>query len=275
VTRRSLRVAAGLGERLIAPLGAIYDEVPAQASALGESAYRPWPAPARPWLMGQTWRELLFAHWAVAPERLRAVVPPPLELDLRDGRGWIGVTPFRVTGLRVRGTPPPPLLSRFLELNVRTYVVGHGRPGIYFFSLDASSRAAVAAARRGYRLPYFHARIAMRRERDQIHYRAARVSPDGPPAGLEAVYGPSGRRLPLVDGSLERWLTERYRLYTLDGRGRVLSGDIHHRPWPLRPATASIAVNTMAAPLGLELAGEPLLHYSARQDTLFWALERA
>jgi uncharacterized protein len=240
----------------------LWDEIPGQRGALGEVAHRPWPVPERPWLMGQTWRELLFAHWALAPDAVRRVVPPALELDLRDGAAWVGVTPFKVTGLRPHGLPP---VASFLEVNVRTYVAVDGKPGIYFFSLDASSRPAVVAARVGYRLPYFHARASA----DGGRFRSRRSSGG---AELDVSYEPSGPELPVVDGSLERWLAERYCLYTLDREGRPLRGDIHHRPWPLRPARARIEHNTMAEPLGLDLTGEPLLHYSARQDTLLWAL---
>ena len=264
--------AASLGERLITPAGAVYDEIPLQRATLADTEHRPWPLPERPWLMGQTWRELLFAHWRVPADALRRVVPAQLELDLRDGDAWVGVTPFRVTGLRGRGMAPIPGLSSFFELNVRTYVVAGGLPGIYFFSLDASSRAAVAAARRGYRLPYFHAAAGAKPEAGGVSYRSRRVSADGPPAAFEASYRPAGGRLPIVDGSLERWLAERYCLYTLDAHQRVLRGDIHHPPWPLQPAVAEIPVNSMGTQLGFDLTDDPLLHYSARQDTILWAL---
>jgi uncharacterized protein YqjF (DUF2071 family) len=250
----------------------VIDEIPAQRGTLAERAHRPWPLPERPWLMGQTWRELLFAHWEQAPEVVRRVVPPQLPLDVRDGNAWVGVTPFRVTGLRAHGLPPIPGTSSFREINVRTYVVVDGRPGIYFFSLDASSRAAVLAARRGYRLPYFHADMAMTRDGEDIHYRSVRSSGDGPEAAFEGSYGPTGERLPVVDGSLERWLAERYCLYTIDSAGRVLRGDIHHRPWPLQPARATLEMNTMGRQVGLDLSADPLLHYSARQDTILWRL---
>jgi uncharacterized protein YqjF (DUF2071 family) len=257
----------------VTPAGLLYDEVTAQRATLADLRHRPWPLPDRPWLMGQTWRELLFAHWEVSAEEVRRVVPPQLDLDLRDGRAWVGVTPFGVTGLRPQGLPPFPGPSSFLELNVRTYVVAGGRPGIDFFSLDASSRAAVTAARRGYRLPYFHAGASMEREGGAIRYRSRRRSGDSPPAAFEASYEPTGPRLPVDGGSLERWLAERYCLYTLDDRGRVLRGDIHHPPWPLHLARGEISLNTMGVPLGLSLGGGPLLHYAARQDTLLWALE--
>ena len=213
---------------------------------------------------------LLFAHWRVDPELLQRVMPPQLQPDVRDGSGWIGVTPFRVEGFRLHGMPPVPYVSAFCELNVRTYVTVNGRPGIYFFSLDAARWPAVVAARRSYRLPYFHALMSMDVARSEVHYRSRRRSKDGPPASFAARYRATGAPAAYPDGSLDRWLTERYCLYTIDSRGRILRGDIHHPPWPLQPASAEIEHNTMAAPLGIELEGEPLLHFSARQDTVIW-----
>jgi len=108
-----------------------------------------------------------------------------------------------------------------------------------------------------------------------VLYESKRIDSGGPSAELRVRYGPTGPRLPVEDGSLDRWLAERYCLYVVDERGRVLRADIHHPPWPLQPAEATIELNTMARPLGLELDSDPLLHYSARQDTLIWALEAA
>jgi uncharacterized protein len=165
--------------------------------------------------MGQTWRHLLFAHWQVEPDVLARTIPPQLRLELHEGRAWIGVTPFRVEGLRLRWTLPPPLLSRFLEVNVRTYVEYGGKPGIYFLSLDAASRLAVAVARRTYRLPYFRARMSLGESDLGFGMRSTRASGDGPPAELECRYAPEGERFAAQPGSLEHWLTERYCLYTV------------------------------------------------------------
>ena len=225
--------------------------------------------------MGQTWRDLLFAHWRVDPDRLRRVVPAQLPLDVRDGWCWLAVTPFLVEGFHLRGLPPLPFVASFREVNVRTYVTVDGKPGIYFLSLDASSRLAVRGAHRTYRLPYFRSRASLSRVGGGFEFRSRRVSMDGPPAELSVSYTPSGEQLPRREGSLERWLTERYCLYTLDSGGAVQRGEIHHPPWPLEGASAEIATNSMAAPYGLTLDGAPLLHYAARQDALLWTIERA
>ncbi len=224
-----------------------------QRAVLSETGHRPWPLPETTWLMGQTWVGLLFAHWRLPEEVLRPVVPPELPIDTFDGSAWLGITPFCVRGLRLRGTPPAPIISAFPELNVRTYVSVDGKPGIYFFSLDADSRAAVWAARRTYRLPYFRSRIEVDGEGEGIGYDLVRASDDGPPASFRARYGAEGEELPVRDGSLERWLTERYCLYTLDDQGQVQRGEIHHPLWPLYDAWAEIETNTMATPFGIEL----------------------
>ena len=117
--------------------------------------------------------------------------------------------------------------------------------------------------------------MAVRHGGSAISYETTRTNGGGPPAELRARYGASGPRLPIEDGSLERWLTERYCLYVVDKRQRAFRADIHHSPWPLQPAEATFEVNTMAAPVGLELETEPLLHYSARQDVLIWPLAPA
>jgi uncharacterized protein YqjF (DUF2071 family) len=244
-----------------------------QRGSLRHTDHRPWLLPARPWVLGQSWRSLLFAHWPVAVEEIRPHVPPELELDLHDGRAWLSITPFEVAGTRARGTLPPPVVSRFLELNVRTYVTVARRPGIWFFSLDAGSALAVAAARTLYRLPYFRARMRIDGGDDGFRYLSARDDRRGAPAALRAWYRPRGNHRHAPSGSLEAWLVERYRLYTVDG-GRVYAADIHHRPWTLQDAEADIGTNSMTAPLGIDLPGEPLLQYAARQDVVFWPLVR-
>ena len=217
--------------------------------------------------MAQTWDDLLFAHWRVSADAVREFLPAGLDVDERDGSAWLGMTPFVVTGLRAHGLLPVPRMSSFRELNVRTYVTRDDRPGIWFFSLDASSHLAVAAARLLYRLPYFHADILFRRSGTRILFDSARD--EG--TAFSASYAPRGLAAPAGPGSLEVFLTERYCLYA-EHDGRLYRADIHHRPWPLQPVDAEIQLNTMT-PASLQPEGDPLFHYSARQDVLIWPLE--
>jgi uncharacterized protein len=241
-----------------------------QAASLEETAHRPWPLPQGPWLMGQTWEDLLFVHWRVPAATLGTLVSPHVEIEEHDGSAWLGITPFRVAALRLRGLLPVPGISSFLELNVRTYVTDGEKPGIWFFSLDAASRLAVEAARAGYKLPYFAARMHSARVGEWIAYESARGGTAG--VAFAARYRPVGAEFLAKTGSLDEFLVERYCLYTEDA-GRLKRAEIHHRPWSLRSAEAEIELNTMAP---VELPDEePHVLWGGRQDVVLWALEKA
>jgi uncharacterized protein YqjF (DUF2071 family) len=240
---------------------------------IDQTAHRPWPVPASPWLMTQSWHNLLFAHWPVDAAALRSRMPPGLPLDLYDGEAWIGVVPFQMTNVALRFVPALPWVSEFAELNVRTYVTIGGKPGVYFFSLDAESALAVAAARSLLHLPYFTASMKVRCEGPRVEYTSRR-SGDGPPAELVAHYEPTGPAFHPRPGTLDYFLTERYCLYNVDARFRAYRLEIHHPPWTLQPAAGSFGVNTMTDAAGVRLpAIAPVLHFSRRQDTLAWAPE--
>ncbi len=220
--------------------------------------------------MTQTWNDLLFAHWPVAVDDLRARVPAPCTLDLYDGRAWIGIVPFEMTNVAPRLAPALPGLSAFPEINVRTYVRVDDKPGVYFFSLDAASRLAVWLARKLFHLPYHQAAIEIGRgDAGTVDYRSRRREGD---AAFHARYAPAGPPSKPEPGSLEYFLTERYCLYTVDGASRVARVDIHHPPWRLQPAAADVQVNTLARAAGFGLSTQPaLLHYAKRQDVVNWA----
>lgn len=192
-----------------------------KAGILDETAHRPWPMPREPWIMTQTWHDLLFAHWRIETSRVARLLPPHLELDTFDGAAWLGVVPFRMSNVAPRGCPALPWLSAFPELNVRTYVRWRGeRPGVFFMSLDASNPAAVWAARRFFHLPYHRARMRVARSGRRIVYDSQRMAPSPGDASFRARYEPSGPVFEAAAGTLEYFLTERYCLYTTDRRGR-------------------------------------------------------
>jgi uncharacterized protein YqjF (DUF2071 family) len=237
---------------------------------LAEVAHRPWPMPDGPWVMTQTWRDLLFAHWPVDPQQLRSKVPAEFVLDLFDGDAWIGIVPFRMTNVAPRGVPSLPWVSEFPELNVRTYVRVADKPGVYFFSLDAGSRLAVQAARTLFNLPYYAATMNVTPHARTIHYESHRDG-DEHPAEFIAAYEPTGEAVAAADDSLEHFLTERYCLYHRNHRGVPYRLEIHHPPWPLQPARAQLIRNSMAQASGLLLPDRmPLAHFVARQDMVAW-----
>jgi uncharacterized protein YqjF (DUF2071 family) len=239
--------------------------------SLQHQSHRPWPLPTRPWLLRQTWHDLLFLHWPVPAAVLQPLVPAALQVEEFAGTAWLAVTPFWMSDIGVRNWPSPPMLARFDELNVRTYVSFGGRSGVWFFSLDAGSRLAVWGARWLYRLPYVYARMRHQIAGDDVFYHSERSAG----AGFRARYGPIGPVNPSRPGSVEHWLTERYCLYAPRPSGGLYRADIHHVPWPLQPAGATIARNDLLELHGIPQSGPPkLLHFSRRLEVIVWAPRR-
>jgi uncharacterized protein YqjF (DUF2071 family) len=224
--------------------------------------------------MAQSWYDLLFAHWPVDAAMLRPHIPAKLEIDTFDGRAWLGIVPFSMTGVRLRWTPPLPWLSAFPELNVRTYVTAQRKPGVWFFSLDAASALAVAAARLSFHLPYFRARMKCR-EAGWIEYQSHRSHKGAPQAEFQARYRGAGESFEPPRGTLAHFLTERYCLYSAVSPQRIYRGEIHHPPWRLQSGEALLTRNSMAEAASLRVPAElPLLHFAKRQDMVAWAPRR-
>jgi uncharacterized protein YqjF (DUF2071 family) len=222
--------------------------------------------------MRQTWHDLLFAHWPLPTEAMRPLVPAQLTLDTFDGQCWVGVVPFHMSGIRRRGLPAMPGLSRFPELNVRTYVTYGAKAGVYFFSLDAANLPAVLAASAFYNLPYFHADMTTQDRGGVIHYVSRRYRAA---AEFRGRYHPTSEVRLAAPGSIEHWLTERYCLYTTH-RGQLYRGEIHHAQWPLQTAEAELETNTVAAARGVSLPDTtPHLLFARELDVLIWPLARA
>ena len=239
-------------------------------------SHRPWPVPDRPWTMRMRWCDLLFAHWTVDAAVLRKLIPKGLELDLFDGQGYVGAVPFSMEGVTPRRVPALPGLHTFPELNLRTYVKAGGKPGVWFFSLDAGQKVAVRVARRFFHLPYFDAKFEIGNVGGGVEYSAVRTHRGAPNATFVANYRPVGALYRSAAGTLESWLTERYCLYSADGAGRLYRGEIDHEPWPLQHAAAEVQMNTLGDWLGIEMQGQPqTLHFAKSLHVHAWLVDRA
>ncbi|MFC4994361.1 YqjF family protein [Rubritalea tangerina] len=224
-------------------------------------------------LWRQRWHDLAFFHWPVDAKVLEQWVPEGVRLDLHDGCAWVSVVPFRMEDVMLRSLPAIPGVSAFPELNLRTYVERDGKPGVWFFSLDADQRLAVWAARRFFHLPYFKADMRCQETEDGgIRYRSKREF-DG--AMFEATYrGIEGSKVELCSGGLEYWLTERYCLYAADADGRLYRGEVHHQQWPLQEVDYHITVNHLGDRWGIPLEGEPhYAQFSRELEVAVWPLQ--
>jgi len=227
------------------------------------------------------WHDLLFMHWPVDASQVKVQLPDGLELDTFDGQAWIGVVPFRMSGVSLRWLPDLPWLSRFPELNVRTYVTGpDGRKGVWFFSLDATNPIAVRGARWLYHLAYVDANIDFKKDRgcdcgSWIMYQSHRTDSKYPAASLKVEYRGLGEVRKAQRGTLEDFLTNRYSLYSANQNGQLYRGDVAHDPWELQDAQAIVHENSMVDWLGIELPDtQPLLHFACHTSVTAGAIRK-
>ena len=243
------------------------------------TSHSPRPLPSGRWRMTQRWNDLLFAHWPVSAEAIAPLLPEGLEPDTFLGTAWLGVVPFWLDRIKVRGLPPMPGMRNFPDLNVRTYVreVETGTPGMYFFSLDATNLLAVAVAHTFFHLPYHWAemRLEQRSEREFSFFSSRRMVRR--PVIFTARYRGLGPTRKLVEGrtgTLEHFLMERSCLFTRNRAGAPVKANLHHVPGPLEEAEAEIERNDLAESIGIELPeSAPVLHYSRRLALYIWPTE--
>lgn len=230
-------------------------------------------------LWHQNWDHLLFLHWEIPVEQLRPLVPPELDIDTFQGKAYITLLPFTLSGVRPTGLPAVPFLSSFHEVNLRTYVhLAGSDPGVWFFSLDASSAMAAAAARASYHLNYYAAQIAftfLDEKRPTIEFHSAREAAGATPATCRVQYSPQGEQaVEAVAGSIEHFLIERYVLYA-HREDRLYRARVHHAPYKIQPAEISGLEETVIWAAGIRRSEAiPLRHYSRGVSVEIFGPER-
>ena len=225
-----------------------------------------------PWAFAMDWVDALFLHWPIDPAQLRPRIPADLEIDTFAGEAWISIVAFRIAGARLRGVPARAAWRAFPEVNVRTYVRRGEHTGVWFFSLDADSRAAVTAGRAVVHLPYTQASIEAAFGDERVSYRLRRIDRRAPDARLAvtASFGDEARTA--AAGSLDHWLVERYAFFTRV-RGRIARGDVQHAPWAVHDAVATVEENSLLRAADLTpSAAAPLAHASRGVATRAWPL---
>ena len=245
------------------------------------TSQKPQPLPAGRWAITQRWNDLLFAHWPLPAASVAALLPPWLQVDTFQGSAWLGVVPFWLDRIKLRGVPVIPGTCGFPDLNLRTYVRDQytGTPGVYSFSLDASNLLAIAVARSFYYLPYHWAemRFEQRSEREFEFYSRRRFT--ARPAIFKARYrglGPTQKLAEIRHGTIESFLTERSCLFSANRAGQPIRAHLHYVPWPLEEAEAEIERNDLATAIGLQLPDQqPVLHYSRQLAVYIWPAELA
>ena len=157
--------------------------------------------------------------------------------------------------------PPMPGLSSFNEVNARVCVTYKGSPGVFFFSLDASSTVAVWTARTFLHLPYFRARIQNTRRADSFRFVSKRVHQGAQAANFDCTWTTGRPIAAMRRHDLAPFLTERRQTFTVH-RGAVYVCQVAHDPWPLREAKVTHLESNLFAAAGVPPpVGEPIAYH--------------
>ncbi|GDY00684.1 hypothetical protein LBMAG49_00130 [Planctomycetota bacterium] len=235
--------------------------------ALRVTSHRSEPLPKHAWRLSMDWDDLVMMHWPADGAVLQRLLPNGLEIEEREGSAWLGVVPFMMRRVRSRWLPPIPFTNAFPELNLRTYVRHRGKPGIWFFSLDAASLLAVRSARAAFSLPYFDARMRCERRGNDVHYQSERTDRRAMAARLDVRWTMPTSFAPPAVGSMPHWFVERYRMF-LSQRGRIRTGHVAHPPWQLAEVDVQIEQCDMTRICGLKLTGKPAFTHAAARQTV-------
>ncbi|MGE5395411.1 MAG: YqjF family protein [Candidatus Saccharibacteria bacterium] len=192
-------------------------------------AHRPFSLPQRPWKYYQEWHEVLFVHWRVPLAPLRELIPREMDIDLFEGQAWVSLVAFDLRKLRPHFIPPFPPMSNFVEINMRTYVIRNGKPGIYFFSLEAQKAVSAWMGRLGIGLPYMKSIIC----HEDGYFKSVNKK-HGFNLWVRYELGEEIKN----KSALDKWLTERYCLFW-ERHGKIMGNDIHHFEWPLQKVEIS------------------------------------
>ncbi len=216
-------------------------------------------------VMLQGWKRIAYAHWPVPPGKVQARLPEGLLVDTFAGSAWVGLVAFNMERIRLPGTPAIPYFGTFPETNVRTYVTDeHGRPGVWFDSLDVTRLLPVIVARSSYRLPYMWSRMSIESSGRQITYRAKRRWPTA--RGASSIMRISRGEPADAVTPLDSFLTARWGLYTQLG-SKLAYAPVEHPPWPLQQASLEYLRDDLVAAAGYDVPEvPPVVHYSEGVD---------
>ena len=240
--------------------------------ALTEIDHRPWPLPSGEWKWRQSWLDLAFLHYPVATKEIESRIPKGVSIDTYENAAWIGLVPFRMSGVMRRPLPDIPLFSSFPELNLRTYVIAEGKPGVWFFSLDAASYPIVLGGKALYDLPYHYANSSLNQKEDWFEFLSIRKKER---TKFHAKYRPIGEEFLAKNGTFEHWATERYCLYSLSGHLSISRVEVHHKQWPLQKSEVDIVENEIIDSAGISVIdNKPRCHYSRGVHVISYGKQR-
>jgi uncharacterized protein YqjF (DUF2071 family) len=218
------------------------------------------PNPVKRAVMKQGWHDLAYIHFRYDPQEVANILPVGLDVDAFDGSAWVGLVPFSMRGIGIPHLPSIPYLGSFPEVNVRTYVVRDGVPGVWFCSLDINRILPTLVARTTYQLPYCFGKVHNKRIDNELFTAVERRWPKG--SAHTSIHLAIGEMIP-EPSPLEIFLSARWGLYSQTRSGSIRYAPVSHPQWPLQRATILSLDDSLVEAAGLTApVGAPHVMFS-------------
>lgn len=225
-----------------------------------KTQHRPFQFPKRPWTYYQEWNRAIFLHWEISPEQIKPIIPQGLELDVIDGKTWISLVAFDMNNIGIKHLPKLPYVSDFHEINIRIYIKRHGKPSVYFLSMEGSKLLSCQVLKLASKFPYRSSKIY----RDDRTFESENKNLKDM---LKIEYDVDSAAV--SKDSTDLWLTERYAVFQ-DYKRSMIEYDVHHIEWPMQAISIKqLEVNYPR--FGSLLNNNPdRIHYSKGVQVLTW-----
>jgi uncharacterized protein len=180
------------------------------------------------------WRYLAMLNYEIEPAVLAPLVPQGTELDLFGDKTFVSVVAFSFLDARVGGISIP-FHRNFEEVNLRFYVRRKAddgwRRGVVFIKELVPKKAIAFVARKFYNenyiaLPMSHRIEKVREEVQSVSYTWRFNQRENI---LKLIV--QGLAQPLVDGSIQEFITEHYWGYAKQRDGSTMEYRVEHPRW--------------------------------------------
>jgi uncharacterized protein YqjF (DUF2071 family) len=179
------------------------------------------------------WRCLAMLNYEIERTALAPLVPAGTELDFWNGKTFVSVVGFLFRDTRVCRIPIP-FHRHFEEVNLRFYVrrkADSWRRGVVFIKELVPRKAIAFVARKFYNENYLALPMSHRIEKFHEEIKSASYfwRYNGRENYLKVITRGAAR--PLVDGSLQEFITEHYWGYARQRDGSTMEYAVEHPHW--------------------------------------------
>lgn len=230
---------------------------------LKRTAHRDFPIPDDDWVVYSEWKDVIMLHWKVDASAIKHLLPPSLCVDTFEGGAWVTMCVASIEHFKNKIFSIINKGLKFDQVLMQTYVIAHGRPGLYIFNQEIEKSFTKNLYQKLFNLKLGETEF-QRESNVDVHKLFASNEHSGFKLGLQYSYGEIIEPTPI-----EEWLANRFR-YFYERDEQVYEYNVHHAEYFFRNVNLE-KFKTKFNFGGLSLHSQPdHILYSRGVQKLFW-----